>query len=81
MLVDKITLETIRNNLINAFRESGHTQTYVARKLGVAQQTVNQYVSGRAMPALDTFANLCVILDADPAEILGIKDQLEIKLK
>ncbi len=33
------------------------------------------------MPALDTFANLCVILDADPAEILGIKDQLETKLK
>ena len=28
----------------------------------------------RSMPALDTFANLCAVLDLDPAEILCLKD-------
>lgn len=69
-----ITLDTIRKNLIAAFHESAMTQTELARKLGITQQTVGQYLSGRAMPSLDTFANLCVILDVDPADILGTKN-------
>lgn len=65
-----VILEQIRNNLISAIRESGLTQTELARRLNIKQQTVQQYVSGRAMPALDTFANLCIVLDVDPADIL-----------
>lgn len=66
-----ITLEQIRNNLQAAIKNSGLTQTQIAKKLNIYQTAVSQYLSGRAMPALDTFANLCVILDIDPAEILG----------
>lgn len=66
-----ITLEQIRKNLISAIRESGLSQTEIARRLNIKQPTVGQYVSGRSMPALDTFANLCVILDVAPADILG----------
>lgn len=49
------------------------SQTELAKKMGIKQPTVGQYLSGRAMPALDTFANLCVILDLDANEMLGIK--------
>lgn len=28
------------------------------------------------MPALDTFANICAVLDVDPAYILGITDNI-----
>ena len=69
-----VILEQIRKNLISAIRESGLSQTELARRLNIKQPTVGQYISGRAMPALDTFATLCIILDIDPADILCTND-------
>lgn len=69
-----ITAEKIRTKLQSAIKQSGMTQTEIAKKIGVIQQSVGQYLSGRAMPALDTFANLCAVLDVDPADILCISD-------
>ena len=69
-----VILEQIRKNLVSAIRESGLSQTELARRLNIKQPTVGQYISGRAMPALDTFANLCIILDVDPADILCTND-------
>lgn len=68
-----ITLDTIRENLIYEIKHSKFNQTQIAKQLSVKQQSVNNYVTGKSLPALDTFANLCVLLDVDPAEILGIK--------
>ena len=68
------TLEQIRNNLIEAIKSSGLTQTEIARKLNVSHQTVNDYARGKAMPALDTFASLCAILDVEADYILGLID-------
>ena len=65
-----ITLEQIRKNLQKAIKQSGLSQTELAKKLNIYQSAVSQYLSGRAMPALDTFANICEILDLDPNEIL-----------
>ncbi len=65
-----IVLNKIRERLIEAIKQSGLSQTEIAKRLGIKQPTVGQYLSGRAMPALDTFANLCEILDLDPAYIL-----------
>ena len=53
---------------------SGKSQTEIAQALGIKQQSVQQYLSGRALPSLDTVANLCEILELDPAYILGIKN-------
>lgn len=69
-----IVLADIRKRLCEAIRESGLTQMEIARRLGIAQATVGQYLSGRAMPALDTFANLCAVLDVDPAYILCLSN-------
>ncbi len=66
-----ITLAEIQLRLSEKIKASGLTQTEIANRLGVKQPTVGQYISGRAMPALDTFANLCIILHVEPAEILG----------
>lgn len=67
-----ITLEQIWQRLAEAIKQSGITQTELARRLGVVQQTVSHYVKGDKMPALDTFANLCKVLDLDANEILCI---------
>lgn len=69
-----ITLNEIQQRLAEAIKHSGLTQTEIAKKLSITQQTISHYVKGDKMPALDTFANLCAILDVDPAYILGLSD-------
>lgn len=71
-----VTIELIRSRLIEAIKLSELSQTELAKKLNVKQPTVLMYLSGKAMPALDTFANICAVLDVDPAYILGITDNI-----
>ncbi len=68
-----ITLREIQKKIAEAIAASGMTQSALAAALGVSQQTVSHYVKGDKMPALDTLANLCRVLDADANEILCIK--------
>lgn len=65
-----ITLHNIQIRIAEAIKQSGLTQKSIAEKLSIKQQTVQQYVSGRSMPALDTLANLCKVLDIDANYIL-----------
>lgn len=71
-----VTIELIRSRLIEAIKLSELSQSELAKKLNVKQPTVSMYLSGKAMPALDTFANICAVLDVDPAYILGITDNI-----
>ncbi len=68
-----ITLDQIQKRLAEEIRRCGLSQTEIAKRIHVKQPTVGQYISGRAMPALDTFANLCAALDLNPAEILCLQ--------
>lgn len=65
-----ITLDQIRARLIEEINNSGMTRKEIATRLGITPQTISSYAHGKKMPALDTFANLCKVLDVDPAEIL-----------
>ena len=69
-----VTIETIKARLAEAIHLSGLKQVEIAFKLNISQPTVAQYISGRALPSLDTFAKLCELLDVDPAYILGLTD-------
>lgn len=69
-----IMTEHIRIKLQEAITNSGMTQTELAEKIGVIQQSIAQYLSGRALPSLSTFANICAVLDLDANEILCISD-------
>ncbi len=68
-----ITLSNITEKLAEAINSSELSQSEIARRLGVAHQQVSRYVSGKQLPALDTLANLCVILDLDANEILCVR--------
>ena len=70
MEIEMITLEQIRTRLIEAIRQSGLTQTEIAKRLNISQSNVAHYLRSDIMPALDTCANLCVVIDADPSYIL-----------
>lgn len=72
-----ITLTQIQQELAKAIKQSGISQSEIARQLGVKHTQISCYVHGKKMPALDTFANLCVILDIDPADILCTNEPFE----
>ncbi len=69
-----ITLEQIRKRLAEAIKQSGMTQTEIAEKLGIRHQQISCYLLGKKLPALDTFANLCKLLDEDANYILCVTD-------
>lgn len=69
-----VTLEQIQQRLAEVIRQSGLTQTELARRLKVTQSSIAHYKKGDKLPALDTLANLCKILDVSPAYILCFED-------
>jgi len=69
-----IILTQIQVRLAEAINNSGLTQTEIARRLGINQQQISCYVHGKKMPALDTFANLCAILELDANDILCLNE-------
>ena len=71
-----IVQSRIQQRLAEAIRQSGMTQKEIAREMQVSQQMISQYLLGKKMPALDTFANLCAVLDVDPAYILCLQDNV-----
>lgn len=65
-----ITLEQIQNKIAEAIKQSGMTQTAIANALNIKPTQICSYIKGRKMPALDTLANLCKLLDLDANYIL-----------
>lgn len=65
-----ITLEQIQKRIAEAIQQSGMTQTAIAKALNVNPTQVCSYIKGRKLPALDTLANLCKLLDLDANYIL-----------
>lgn len=65
-----ITSEQIHVRLAETIRQSGMTQTAIAKALNISQSTIAHYIKGDILPALDTLANLCKLLDADTNYIL-----------
>lgn len=52
--------------------EKNITQIELARAVGVTQQTVSQWESGKAMPTIKTFERLAGVLNIAPAELSEI---------
>lgn len=67
-----ITQIQIREKIIEAIEQSKLTQKELAQRLGISQQTISCYIRRKKMPALDTFANLCAVLDIDANDILCV---------
>ena len=65
-----ITLAQIQKRLAEAIEQSNMKKSQIAKELNIDPTQINSYVKGRKMPALDTLANLCKILDVDTNYIL-----------
>lgn len=71
-----IKVERIKKSLGEAIERSGLTQSEIARRLNMRQSNISHYIKGDKMPSLDTFANLCEVLDLDANDILCIKREV-----
>ncbi|MBD5086215.1 MAG: helix-turn-helix transcriptional regulator [Clostridiales bacterium] len=69
-----IKLDPIRKKIIEAIKQSGMSKSDLATRVGVCHQAIGQYLYQNKMPALDTLANLCAVLDLDANEILCVAD-------
>ncbi len=68
-----IKIEDIQKRLREEIKNSNLTQKEIAERLGVNPSTVSKYLRLDKFPAIDTFANLCEILDVSADDILGLK--------
>ena len=67
-----ILLKDIQKRLREEIRASSLSQKEIAQKLGINPSTVSKYLRQDKFPAIDTFANLCEILDVSADDILGL---------
>ena len=69
-----ITLKNIQQKISEAIIQSGMTQKEIAERIGVSRSQISCYLHNKKMPALDTLANFCKVLDLDANDILCIDD-------
>lgn len=69
-----MNLKDIQKRLREEITNSGLSQKEIAKKLGINPSTVSKYTRLDVFPALDTFAQLCKILDVSADYILGLKE-------
>ena len=63
----------ILDKLSEAIKYSGFSNAYIAKKVGINANTLSDYKYYRAMPSIITFKKICIVIDADANEILGLK--------
>ncbi len=68
-----IELKDIQKRLRESIKTSPLSQKEIAKKLNINPSTLSKYMRLDKFPAIDTFANLCEILDVSADEILGLK--------
>ena len=68
-----IELKDIQKRLREEIRNSNLSQKELAEKVGINPSTISKYLRQDKFPAIDTFANICEILDVSADEILGLK--------
>ena len=68
-----IKIEDIQKRLREAIQYGNISQKELAQKLGINPSTISKYMRLDKFPSLDTFANICEILDVSADEILGLK--------
>lgn len=68
-----IDIKDIQKRLREAIQYGTISQKELAKKLGINPSTVSKYMRLDKFPSLDTFANICDILDVSADDILGLK--------
>ena len=65
-------MQTFSDRLKNSIRNSMLSQKAICEKVGIAEDTMSNYLSGRSYPRFDVLAKLCVLLNISSDWLLGI---------
>lgn len=68
-----IEISDIQRRLREAIKTSPLSQKELAERLRVNPSTITRYMRDDKFPSIDTFANICEILDVSSDDILGLK--------
>lgn len=68
-----IEISDIQRHLREAIKTSPLSQKEIAERLHVDPSTITRYMRDDKFPSIDTFANICELLDVSSDEILGLK--------
>lgn len=68
-----IDIKDIQKRLRDEIKNSNLTQKELAKMVGINPSTISKYLRLDKFPAIDTFANICEVLDVSADEILGLK--------
>lgn len=66
--------DTIKTRLCEEIRNSNLSTIEIVEKVGVSPEMITQYCTTKKLPRLDTFAELCKVLNVSADYILGIKE-------
>ncbi len=69
-----IEIKEIQKRLREAIEYSNISQKELANRLGINPSTVSKYMRLDKFPSIDTFANICKILDVSSDDILGLNE-------
>lgn len=70
-----VDVKTIQNRIVETIKNSGMSQTKLAKELNVSQSCIAHYVSKDILPSLDTLAKLCIVCDVSPEYILCFEER------
>lgn len=68
-----IMLNDIQKRLREAIETSSLSKKELAERLNINPSTISRYLHDDKFPSLETFANLCEVLDVSADDILGLK--------
>jgi len=72
-MYDVVEIENeIRKRLIEAIRQSGLTNTAIAKQASIHVSMITDYKNTSKLPSLVNFCVLCKVLDISADEILGL---------
>lgn len=65
------SLLQIQQRLRQELRACNYERKYIARAAGVSDKTISAYLHKNVLPALDTFARLCIVMEVSADFILN----------
>ncbi len=68
-----IMLNDIQKRLREAIETSSLSKKELAERLNINPSTISRYLHDDKFPSIETFANLCEVLDVSADDILGLK--------
>ncbi len=67
-------MDIFKKRLNEVLKENKINQSQLAKQLNIERQGITNYKNGNSIPSLDTFKNLCILLNTSADYLLGLEE-------